>query len=349
MAKCGMFSWASAWLALALVAAAMPGSAQTSGRYGIGRAPTPDELAAWDIDVRPDGHGLKRGAGTVGQGQKIYDEQCASCHGTFGENNRYMAVAGGVRKEDLRTGRASALKDATAIRTLGTKLNYATTLWDYIFRAMPWTAPQSLSVDQTYAVTAYVLYLNEIVPLDFELNQSTLLSLQMPNRNGLTRAHGLGRVDGKPDAQGSSCMKDCVKEVTIASNLPEFARNQGGNVAEQLRTLGPMRGIDTARYDANAKVGTPVVASASTSLLATDLLARNACTACHGMTNKIVGPGFAEIAQKYQGRNDAQSYLSKRIKDGGQGVWGTIPMPPQTGLKDADVNEIARWIASGAK
>lgn len=344
-----MFSWASALLALTVVAAALPASAQPAGRYGIGRAPTTEEIAAWDIDVRPDGHGLKKGAGTVGQGQKIYDEQCASCHGTFGESNRYMAVAGGVRKEDLRTGHASALKDATGIRSLGTKLNYATTLWDYIFRAMPWTAPQSLSVDQTYAVTAYVLYLNEIVPVDFELNPSTLLSLQMPNRNGLTREHGLGRVDGRPDVQGSSCIKDCVKEVVIASDLPEFARNQGGNVAEQVRPFGPVRGIDTARYEATAKVGASNVASTATSTHATDLLARHACTACHGMTNKIVGPAFAEIAQKYQGRDDAQSYLSKRIKDGGQGVWGTIPMPPQAGLKDADANEIARWIASGAK
>ncbi|MBC8118277.1 MAG: c-type cytochrome [Burkholderiaceae bacterium] len=350
-----MCSWVSALLAVTLTAVSLPGLAQQAGRYGIGRAPTADEVAAWDIDLRPDGHGVKKGAGTALQGQKIYDEQCASCHGTFGENNRYMAVAGGVRKDDLRSGRASALKDATAIRTLGTKLNHATTLWDYIFRAMPWTSPQSLSVDQTYAVTAYVLYLNEIVPADFELNEGTLLSLQMPNRNGMTRAHGLGRVDGKPDAQGSSCMKDCVKEVTIASDLPEFARNQGGNIAEQLRALGPVRGIDTARYDAGGRVGadakarTSHAAPASTSLAASDLLTRNACTACHGMTNKIVGPGFAEIAQKYQGRNDAQSYLSKRIKEGGQGVWGGVPMPPQVGLKDADADEIARWITNGAK
>ena len=162
-----MSSWPRPLLAILLVAATLPAGAQQIGRYGIGRTPTADEIGAWDIDLRPDGHGVKNGAGTVQQGQKIYDEQCANCHGTFGESNRYMPVAGGVRNEDLRTGRASALKDATGVRTLGTKLNYATTLWDYIFRAMPWTAPQSLSVDQTYAVTAYVLYLNEIVPVDF--------------------------------------------------------------------------------------------------------------------------------------------------------------------------------------
>ena len=330
--------------ALALIASALPAEAQ---RYGLGRAPTPQEISAWDIDVRPDGHGLKSGKGTVAHGQKIYDAQCASCHGTFGESNRYMPIAGGVRKSDFVAGRASMLKQSDGLRTLGTKLNYATTLWDYIYRAMPWANPQSLSVDETYAVTAYVLHLNEIVPADYELNEKTLLAVQMPNRNGLTTAHGFGSVQGRPDAQGSLCMKDCVKDVKIVSEMPEFARNQNGNLAQQKRPLGPMRGIDTARYE----TGKVAVVAASTVAIShpSDLLARHACTGCHGMTSKIVGPGFNEIATKYAGRADAQTYLSKRIKEGGQGVWGTIPMPPQAGLKDSDADEIARWIADGAK
>ena len=332
--------------ALALAAATLPADAQQTPRYGLGRTPTPQEIAAWDIDVRPDGHGLKTGKGTVAQGQKIYDAQCASCHGTFGESNRYMPIAGGVRKGDLASGRASMLKQSDGIRTLGTKLNYATTLWDYIFRAMPWTNPQSLSVDETYAVTAYVLHLNEIVPAEYELNEKTLRTVQTPNRNGFTTAHGLGSVQGRPDAQGSSCMKDCVKEVKIASEMPEFARNQNGNLAEQKRPLGPMRGIDTARYDAGKAVA---AASSAAAPNLSDLLTRNACTACHGMTRKIVGPGFSEIASKYQGRADAHAYLSKKIKEGGQGVWGATPMPPQAGLKENEADEIARWLATGAK
>ncbi len=345
-----MSKWLSALSALGLALAA-PVDAQQSAGYGLGRAPTPQEIAAWDIDVRPDGHGVKKGAGTVAQGQKIYDEQCASCHGTFGESNSYMPVAGGVRKDDLRSGRASALKDMTAIRTLGTKLNYATTLWDYIYRAMPWTNPQSLSVDQTYAVTAYVLHLNEIVATDFELNEKTLLAVQMPNRNGLTTAHGLGRVDGRPDAQGSLCMKDCVRDVAIASSLPEFARNQNGNLAEQRRPLGPMRGIDTAKYGSSGTTSLPATtqASAGTSPHPAELLARHACTACHGMTNKIVGPGFSEIAGRYQGQANALGYLSSKIREGGQGVWGSVPMPAQAGLKEADAHAIAQWLVSGAK
>ena len=79
------------------------------------------------------------------------------------------------------------------------------------------------------------------------------------------------------------------------------------------------------------------------------MVTSNACTACHGMTNKIVGPGFNEIASKYQGRADAHVYLAKKIKDGGQGVWGATPIPPQAGLKDQEASEIARWIVGGAK
>ncbi len=342
-----MFSLHSALSGIVLVAALMPAGTQAK-RYGLGRAPTPQEIAAWDIDVRPDGHGVRKGAGTVAQGQKIYDAQCASCHGTFGESNRYMPIAGGVRKNDLTTGHASMLLQSDGLRTLGTKLNYATTLWDYIFRAMPWTNPQSLSVDETYAVTAYVLHLNEIVPVDYELNENTLLTVPMPNRNGLTMVHGLGRVQGQPDVQGSSCMKDCVMQPAIASEMPEFARNQHGNLAQQKRPLGPTRGIDTAGYHTGQSSADIAVAPA-VAAHPSDLAARHACTACHGLTSKIIGPGFNEIAAKYEGRADAQQYLSRKIKQGGQGVWGAIPMPPQASLKDSDIDALARWLASGAK
>jgi cytochrome c551/c552 len=352
-----MFRWASAvrsatllaGLSAATVGAQTPASAD-SPRYGFGRPATAQEIAGWDIDVRPDGHGIKKGKGTVAQGQEIFDAQCASCHGTFGESNRYLAIAGGVKKEDLQTGRASALSRPDGVRTVGTKLNYATTLWDYINRAMPWTNPQSLTVDQVYAVTAYVLHLNEIVPADFELNDGNLTKVQMPNRNGMTTDHGMWSVKGKPDVQGSNCMKDCVKEVKVTSSLPEFARNQHGNLAEQKRPIGPSRGIDTTSYDGNKAVAaTAAAAAVPAAPNVQQLITTNACTACHAVDSKVVGPAFRDVGAKYKSSANAEAYLVRKIKEGGQGVWGSVPMPPQPGLKEADAKAIVGWILGGAK
>lgn len=336
---------AAAWAGATGVA-----SAQEGGRFGFGRAASPTEIAGWDIDVRPDGHGIRKGKGNARDGQVIYDAKCASCHGTFGESNNYMVIAGGVSKDDLKTGRAASLRGGE-VRTVGNKLATVTTLWDYINRAMPWTAPQSLTVDEVYAVTAYVLHLNEIVPEDFELSDRNLLTVQLPNRNGMTTNHGMASVKGKPDVQGSLCMKDCIKEVKVTSELPEFARNAHGNLAEQKRPFGPMRGIDTTRYEvgkAGAKqVAVAAVASAGPS--PQDLMKRQACTACHGISNRIVGPGFNEVVAKYGSRADAETYLIAKIKEGGVGVWGQVPMPAQPGLKDDEAKILAKWILGGAK
>jgi S-disulfanyl-L-cysteine oxidoreductase SoxD len=152
-------------------------------------------------------------------------------------------------------------------------------------------------------------------------------------------------------------MKDCAKAVTITSSLPEYARNQHGNLAEQKRTFGPVRGIDTTRYDAGkATVATAATAAAATPTAAAaaaakpqDLLARNACTACHAVDAKVVGPSFREIGAKYASRGDAEAYLARKIKEGGQGAWGAVPMPPQPSLKDDDAKTLARWIMAGAK
>jgi cytochrome c len=336
---------AAAWAGATGVA-----SAQESGRFGFGRVATPAEIAGWDIDVRPDGHGIKKGKGNARDGQAIYDAKCASCHGTFGESNNYMVIAGGVSKDDLKTGRAASLRGGE-VRTVGNKLATVTTLWDYINRAMPWTAPQSLSVDEVYAVTAYVLHLNEIVPEDFELNDQNLLKVQLPNRNGMTTNHGMASVKGKPDVQGSLCMKDCIKEVKITSELPEFARNAHGNLAEQKRPLGPMRGIDTTRYEVGKAGAKPVAvaAVASAGPSPQDLMKRQACTACHGISNRIVGPGFNEVVAKHGSRADAETYLTAKIKEGGVGVWGQVPMPAQPGLKDDEAKILAKWILGGAK
>jgi cytochrome c len=340
----------STLLALVLAGAATTALAQTSPTtYGFGKPATPAQIAGWDIDVRPDGHGVKKGRGNAAQGQVIYDAKCASCHGTFGESNNYIVIAGGVEKDDLKTGRAASLKSGE-IRTLGNKLNYATTLWDYIYRAMPWTNPQSLTPDEVYAVTAYVLHLNEIVPADFVLDDKNLLTLPMPNRYGFTTAHGMGSVKGKPDVQGSACMSNCAPGAAkVASVLPEFARNAHGNLALQVRGVGPTRGIDTTRYEAGkaAPAAAPVAAAQPASGVEA-ILKSSGCIACHGVSSKVVGPAYREVAAKYRGKADAQAYLVKKMREGGSGVWGAIPMPPQAALKEADAQAIAQWILAGA-
>jgi cytochrome c551/c552 len=310
----------------------------SGGRYGFGRAPTAAEVAAWDIDVRPDGHGVKKGRGTVQQGQAVYDAQCASCHGTFGESNSYMVIAGGVEPDDIKTGRAARLRDPTVVRTVGNKLNHATTLWDYIYRAMPWNKPQSLSVDEVYAVTAYVLNLNAIVPDDFTLDDRNILTLEMPNRNGFTRAHGMGSPRGKPDVQGSLCMTNCAADTKIVSELPDHARNTHGDLAQQMRPMGPYRGIGHAAA---------ATAAAAAAQGPRELAARLGCGACHAADRRVVGPGFAEIAARYAQRGDAATYLAGKIRSGGEGVWGAVPMPAQS-LGEAEAAQLARWILGGA-
>jgi S-disulfanyl-L-cysteine oxidoreductase SoxD len=346
--------------------------AHAQGYAGIGRAATPAEVKAWDIDVRPDFKGLPKGKGSVARGETVWENACASCHGVFGESNEvFTPIVGGVTKKDIETGRVAGLMpDANnPQRSTLQKVAHLSTIWDYINRAMPWNAPKSLSTDDVYAVTAYILHLNNIVPGDFVLSHQNMAEVQkrMPNRNGVTHAHAMWpdkekarhfkAMTVKPDVQGSHCMKDCKSEVAISSELPDYARNAHGNLAEQLRPLGPARGADTTRPPLSAGVKpvpsvpavlAPKAATAGpTAATLAPLLSQNACSACHGADNKIVGPGFREIAKKYAGRADGLAYLAGKIKAGGNGVWGSAPMPPQAiGVTDAEL--IAKWLMSGA-
>src|SRR5882672_1005890 len=332
----------AAALLLALVGLVPPAGAQA--RFGFGRAPAAGEITAWDIDVRPDGHGVRVGRGSVAQGQEIYDARCANCHGTFGESNQYMVIAGGVQAEDLKSGRAAGLRSAAVVRTLGNKLNHATTLWDYINRAMPWPAPQSLSVDEVYAVTAYVLFLNEIVGAEFELTNENLLTLKMPNRDGLTRRHGMGRVDARGDVQGSRCMSACGAEPRVTSEIPAFALNAHGDLRRQFRPLGPLATVDSTRHELR-----PTMAAMRADAFGSEreILTRNACTTCHGFDSAVIGPGFQEVAARYRERGEAANYLVDKIRRGGVGVWGQVPMPAQSAIKDDELMIVVRWIISG--
>jgi cytochrome c len=154
-------------------------AANAARRFGFGHPATPQQIAAWDIDVRPDGKGLPPGRGSVGQGARIYAEQCAVCHGKQGEGARYEALAG-REPSDFRFAQDPKLRDK---RTVGNYWPYATTLFDYINRSMPQAVPGSLKPDEVYGVTAYVLFLNGLVAQDAVLDAQSLPKVVMPARD----------------------------------------------------------------------------------------------------------------------------------------------------------------------
>ena len=317
---------------------------------GIGRAATPAEIKAWDIDVRPDFKGLPAGSGSVVKGQQVWESKCESCHGTFGESNEvFTPMTGGTSAKDMETGRVATLKrtDFPQRSTL-MKLSQLSTLWDYINRAMPWNAPKSLTTEEVYAVTAYILNLGEIVPANFVLSDKNIREVQakLPNRNGMSQFAGLWNVQDKPDVNSRACMVNCEPEVRVTSSIPDFARNQHGNLAEQNRLVGAVRGINTSEATA------PMISTAAANITVVntaELAKQNACTACHAANTKLIGPSFANIAAKYKDDATAGSKLSAKIKAGGAGVWGAIPMPPHPNLNDADLQALVQWSLSGGK
>ena len=342
-----MFRFIRSILLIVLASAA---NVQAQGKYpGIGRAATPAEIKAWDIDVRPDFTGLPPGSGSVAKGQLVWDAKCASCHGTFGESNEvFSPLVGGTTADDIRTGRVKALQEPMA-RTTFMKVSSISTLWDYISRAMPWNAPKSLSTDEVYASLAYLLNLADIVPADFVLSEKTMGDVQsrLPNRNGHVKYEGLWNIRGKGDVQNVACMRDCKIEIGLASVLPDFAQGTHGNLVEQQRNVGAARGVDTLKGVQTTASGTLVSTSksASESML---ILARNSnCAACHQIDKKFIGPSFQEIAAKYKADSSAESSLIEKVKNGSSGVWGAIPMPPST-ARDDDIRTLVKWILSGS-
>src|SRR5215475_5106019 len=177
---------------IALACSGFPASAQTQGPYGIGHVATPAEIAGWNIDIGRDGSGLPPGSGTVSHGREVFEQQCAACHGDKGQ--------GGVG--DRLVGGQGTLASPKPVRTVGSYWPYAPTLFDYIRRAMPQNAPQSLSNEDVYAVSAYILNLNGLLSADAALDAKSLAAIKMPNRNMFV-------ADPRPDVKNPACMSGC--------------------------------------------------------------------------------------------------------------------------------------------
>jgi S-disulfanyl-L-cysteine oxidoreductase SoxD len=177
---------------LAVTALGLSTQARAQSHYGIGRTATEAEIAGWNIDIDRNGNNLPAGSGSVSHGREVFDQQCAACHGAKGE--------GGVG--DRLVGGQGTIATAKPIKTVGSYWPYAPTLFDYIRRAMPQNAPQSLSDEDVYAVSAYILNLNGLLPADATLDAKSLAAIKMPNRNMFVE-------DPRPDVKNPACVTGC--------------------------------------------------------------------------------------------------------------------------------------------
>lgn len=306
---------------------------------GIGRIATPEEIAGWDIDIRPDGLGLPEGQGSVLDGEVLYEAQCAACHGLFGEGEgRWPVLSGGI----------GTLKQERPTKTVGSYWPYASTLYDYIYRAMPFTAPRSLSVEDTYAISAYVLYLNELVDDDFVLSKENLASVEMPNKDGFF-------IDPRPDAANPLCMENCMDPATMkvqgsiggVTPIGHFIEGSDGPAAshdaqqeleaererERLREMG----VEVEEAQAPSEP-----AALSAAAVAGQEVYKGACQACHAtgiVGSPKVGDKAAWIPRIAQGMDQMVAHATK----GFQGKAGL--MPAKGGRVDLSDEQVSNAVA----
>jgi mono/diheme cytochrome c family protein len=208
--------------------AAEPGHSshnQKPGYFGYGQIATPEQMAGWDIDARgEDGAGLPPGKGTVERGSLVFAEQCAGCHGTFGEGEgRFPKLVGG----------AGTLRNDRPELTVGSYWPFAPTLWDYINRAMPMGTPHTLSADDVYALTAYILNLNELVPNEFLADRDSLPKVKMPNRDNFIWS------DPRPDTAAKPCMNACADPASVKITTTAEGKQLTPRTTGPLDTMQP--------------------------------------------------------------------------------------------------------------
>ncbi|WP_102108665.1 c-type cytochrome [Oceaniglobus roseus] len=303
-------------------------SLSRDGGFGLGRAALPEEVAAWDIDVRPDGQGLPRGSGDVATGEEIWVETCAMCHGDFGEAvGRWPQIAGGW----------DTLNRKDPVKTVGSYWPYLSTVIDYVHRAMPFGNAQSLEPDQVYALTAYILYLNNVVDEDFVLSDQTFAEVKMPNADGFF-------MDDRPETELKEwtyepCMENCkeapaeiVMRAAVLDVTPgtDEAAGEGQRepattaAAEPETTAGP---ADTAPEAAAATEGSAGedVAAVDPALAEAGEKVFRKCQACHavgeGAKNKV-GPQLNGVLGRGVGSIDGFNYSPafREAYDNGE-VW----------------------------
>lgn len=284
----------------------------------LGRQALPDEIAAWDIDVRPDGLGLPEGRGDVLTGEEVFADKCAVCHGDFGEAvGRWPVLAGGF----------DTLTDQRPVKTIGSYWPYLSTVFDYVNRAMPFGDAQSLSPDEVYAITAYLLYLNDVVDEEFELSHENFAGLQLPNEAGFFPDD---RQETEiPAFSNAPCMEDCkesadiLKRAAVLDVTPEETRaSELKRAVESVRNPKPKAsGVEPAP-EAAAPIEAALV---DVELAAAGEKLFRQCKACHqvgeGAKNRS-GPLLNGVVGRAVGTIEGFKYSKAMLDAGDNGlVW----------------------------
>lgn len=290
----------------AVIVSALIAGPAVAGPYGLGRAAEPDEIAAWDLDVSPDGTGLPDGSGSVADGEELFSDNCASCHGEFAEGlGNWPKLAGGD----------GTLANVDPVKTVGSYWPYLSTTWDYVNRSMPFGNAQSLSADDVYAITAYILYSNFLVDDDFVLSRDNFTEIEMPNVDGFI-------PDDRPETEyahwrSEPCMTDCKSavEITMQATVLDVTPQEATDAAEPAESAAVAEPQEIA-----APAEEPVAAAFDADLAAAGEKVFRKCRACHEVgadaKNKL-GPQLHAIVGRTVGAVDGFKYSSAMASHGG--------------------------------
>lgn len=282
----------------------VPGSAGAAENnlLGLGRDATPEEVAAWDIDIRPDGMGLPEGSGDVATGEEVFVEKCAVCHGDFAEGvDRWPVLAGGQ----------DTLASADPVKTVGSYWPYLSTVFDYVNRAMPFGYAQSLTPDEVYAITAYLLYSNDIVDDEFELSHENFTDVRLPNEENFFPDD---RTESPVFKNRDACMSDCKTDVkiTMRARVLDVTPDEEGGEAAGAESSPESSETSTESVEVAAAPAEETPAEAAPAALDPELVKAGEkvfkkCKACHQVgenasnkvgpvLNGVVGANLGAIA-----------------------------------------------------
>ena len=269
--------------------------------FDLGRTALPEEIAAWDVDVLPDGRGLPVGSGDVWTGEEVFVEQCASCHGDFAEGrDNWPVLAGGF----------DTLANDDPVKTFGSYWPHLSTAWDYIHRSMPFGAAGTLSADETYAIVAYLLYSNDMVDDDFVLSNENFTSVEMYNADGFV-------IDDRPELEyaewrAEPCMENCKPsvEITMRATFLDVTPEDGGASVMNHATNADAP-VFTASGDGEGDAAASDTDDMNAELVAAGESAFRQCSSCHqvgeGATNRT-GPALNGMLGRTMGTVDGFRY-----------------------------------------